>query len=110
MANFIYCFYSFSFGCTGSCLGFCTWAFSSHGEQGLLSSCRMRPSHCGDFSCHGAQALGDVAFSNYDMQALEQDVQVVVVEGASFREAWGIFTEQLAGGLLTTGPPGKSKI
>lgn len=75
MANFIYCFYSFSFGCTGSCLGFCTWAYSSRGVQGLLSSARMRPSHCGDFSCRGAQALGDVGLhTSHDMQALEQDV------------------------------------
>ena len=30
-------------------------AFSSYGDQGLLSSCGARASHCGDFSCWGAQ-------------------------------------------------------
>ena len=31
---------------------------SSCGKQGLLSSCGVRASHCGGFSCFGAQALG----------------------------------------------------
>ena len=32
----------------------CAWAFSSCSEQGLLSSCGARASHCGGFSCCGA--------------------------------------------------------
>ena len=32
--------------------------FSSCGEQGLLSSCSAWASHCGGFSCCGAQAVG----------------------------------------------------
>ena len=42
----------------------CCWlpwvfvAFSSCGEQGLLSSCSARASRCGGFSCRGAWALG----------------------------------------------------
>ena len=31
--------------------------FSSCGEWGLLSSCGIRASHCGGFSCHRAPAL-----------------------------------------------------
>ena len=31
--------------------------FSSCGELGLLSSCGIRASHCGGFSCHRAPAL-----------------------------------------------------
>ena len=35
-------------------------AFSSCGEKGLLSSCSVRTSHCGGFSCWGAWVLGRV--------------------------------------------------
>ena len=38
------------------CVGF----FSSCGEWGLLSSCGAWTSHCSDFSCYGAWALGHV--------------------------------------------------
>ena len=31
-------------------LGCCVWAFSSCGEQGLLSSCRVWVPHCSGFS------------------------------------------------------------
>ena len=39
-------------------LGLCcdTWAFSSCGEKGLLSSCGAWASHCRGSSCYGAQA------------------------------------------------------
>ena len=39
-------------------LGLCwyLWAFSSCGEQGLLSRCGAQASHRGGFSCYGAQA------------------------------------------------------
>ena len=41
-----------------------TRAFSSCSEQGLLSSCGVRASHCGGFSCCRAQALGHICFSS----------------------------------------------
>ena len=44
--NFIYLLV---FGCTGSLL--LGGLFSNCSEQGLLSSCDMRASHCGGFSC-----------------------------------------------------------
>ena len=34
------------------------WAFSSFGEQGLLSSCDAQASHCIGCFCCGSQALG----------------------------------------------------
>ena len=55
--------------------------FSSCGEQGLLSSCRAGTSHCGGFSCWGAQAPGHVG-------------TVVVVHGLSCSTACGIFPDQ----------------
>lgn len=42
-------------GCAGSLL--LHGPFSSCGEQGLPSSCSVRPSRCGGFSRRGAQAL-----------------------------------------------------
>ena len=36
----------------------CVWAFSSCGQQRLLSSCGVQASHYGGFSCCRAQALG----------------------------------------------------
>ena len=41
-------------------LGLCCYmrAFSSCSEQGLLSSCGARASHCSGFSCHKAWVLG----------------------------------------------------
>ena len=44
--------------------------FSSCREQGLLSSCGMRDSHCSDFSC-GSQALGCSGFSSWNSWTLE---------------------------------------
>ena len=39
-------------------LGCYVWAFSNYGEWRLLSHCSVQASHCGSFSCCGAQALG----------------------------------------------------
>ena len=36
----------------------CVWAFYSCGEQQLLFHCSTQASHCGGFSCCGAQTLG----------------------------------------------------
>ena len=59
-------------------LNCCSWAFSSCGQQGLLSSCRVQASHCGYFSSFGAQDLGCAS-------------SVVVACGLSCSEASGIF-------------------
>ena len=42
----------------------CARAFSSCGEQGLLSSWGAQASHCGGFSCCRAWALGHAGFSS----------------------------------------------
>ena len=48
-------------------VGLCcyTQAFSSCSEWGLLPSWSVWASHCGDFSCCGARALGHEGFSSY---------------------------------------------
>ena len=48
--------YSFTFGWLGLCC--CSRAFSSLGEQGLLSSCGGQALHSRGFSCREAWALG----------------------------------------------------
>ena len=53
--------YLFIFGCAGSLL--LCGLFSRCGEWGLLSSCSMRSSHCGGFSCCRAGALGHAGLS-----------------------------------------------
>ena len=47
-------------------LGLCCYvqAFSSCGEQGLLSSCGVWASHSGGFSCCRTPVLGHTGFSN----------------------------------------------
>ena len=54
-------------------LGLCFFegAFSSCGEQGLLSSCHVWASHGRGFSCCGAWALGQASFSSFGSWALE---------------------------------------
>ena len=89
---------------TGLGLCCCARAFSSCSDWGLLSSCHVRASHCGGFSCCRAQAV-------------DEWVSVVVVHGLNCPVACEIFSDQglnphpssleLAGGFLTTGPPGK---
>ena len=91
----------------------CARAFSSCGEPGLLfiAVCELL-SHCGGFSCCRAQALGAWA-------------SVVVARRLSSCGAWAYLlcgmwdlpglglepvSPALAGGFLTTVPPGKSLI
>ena len=47
----------------------CMWTFSSCIEQGLLSSCCARVSHCSGFSCCRVQLLGCTGFSSCGAQA-----------------------------------------
>ena len=48
----------------------CVHAFSSCGEQGLLSSYSAWASHCSGFSCPRAQALGCMGFSSCGIRGL----------------------------------------
>ena len=71
-------------------------------QAGATLGCGVRASHCGGFSCCGAQALQCTG-------------SVVVAHGLSCSVACGIFLDQgsnpvspaLAGGFLTTEPSGK---
>ena len=63
------------------CVFVAAQAFSSCGKWELLSSCGVRASHCGGFSCYGALTLGTQA-------------SVVVDCGLSCPETCGIFPNQ----------------
>ena len=77
----------------------CVWAFSSCCKWGLLSSCDAWASCGGGFFCYGAQIFGPAAL-------------VVVIHRLSYG-VWDLLrpgikpvSPALAGGFLTTGPPG----
>ena len=78
------------------------WAFSSCGKWGLLSSCFVRPSHYGGFSCCGAWVLGYSGFSGCGARAQ-------LTHGMWDLPRPGIKLVSLAfqGVFLTTGPIGK---
>ena len=70
----------------------CTWAFSSCGEQGLLSSWSLRASHCGSFSCR-APALEPQTSAAADLR-LQSAGLVIVAHGLCCPTALGIFLGQ----------------
>ena len=95
------------FGCPGSSLQH--GLFSICSEQGLLFSCSVRASHCSGFSGCRVQALGHTGFSSCSSQALEHRLSCpmackIIVSGPEIEP----MPPALAGGFLTTGPPGKS--
>ena len=65
----------------------CTWAFSSCGKRGLLSSCSAWSSHCDGFSCGRAQ----LSCGMWNLP------------GPGIKPV----SPALAGGFFTTEPPGK---
>ena len=75
----------------------CTHAFSTCGQWGLLSSYSAWASHCGGFSCRGAQAVGCMGFSSFSVVAadwLQSTGSVVVVHGPRCPVTCGIFPDQ----------------
>ena len=70
---FFVCFFNLA------ALGLHCWehllAFSSCSEQGLLSSCGTRASHCHGVSHCRAQALGRASFSSWSYWAVEPQAQ-----------------------------------
>ena len=78
----VFLMHLFIFGCAGSSLLYmhCCTPFSSCGEQGPMSSCGTRASHCSGFSRRA--------------QALEHVGSVVVAHGLSCPIARGIFPDQ----------------
>ena len=91
--------YLFVFDCTR------TWLlcglFSSCGELGLLSSCGVRASHCGGFSCCGtwahASVVGHVGSTAQLLPGI-WDLPDPEIE---------LMSPALADGFFTTEPPGK---
>ena len=75
--------------------------FSSCGEQGLLSSCGVRASHCGGFSCCGtwarASVVGHVGSTAQLLPGI-WDLPDPEIE---------LMSPALADGFFTTEPPGK---
>ena len=90
----------------------CT-AFSSCGDQGATLCCDMRASHCGGFSL---QSTGSrrVGFSSCGSWAPDAQAQQLWLTGlvaprhvGSSRPGLEPVSPALAGGFLTTAPPGK---
>ena len=102
----------------------CSLAFSSCGERGLLYRCGAWASHCGGFSCCGAQALGTWAsvvsargLSSCGSQALEHRLSSCGAWAYLLRCMWDLpqpgiepVSPALAGRFSITAPPGKPNI
>ena len=99
---FLFVFYLFIYGCTGSSL-LCLRAFSSCSKQGLLSGCGAK-----------IRLLIAVASLVAEHGALGVGVSVVEANGLSCPTVCGIFPDQgsnlcpLHWQAYSTGPPGKS--
>ena len=98
-------------------LGLCchAWTFSSCGEWGICSSCGVWASPCVVFSCFGTPILAPLGFSNCGSQPLEYWLSSCGALAWFPGGMWNLprpgirpVTSTLAGGFLTTGPPGKS--
>ena len=92
--------YLFICGCAGCSL--LRRAYSSWGDQGLLSSCSVW-AHCGGFSCCRTWALGCTGFSSCGAWA-----QLCCSLWNLPRPGIECMSPVLAGRFLTTGLPGKS--
>ena len=91
-------------------------------QTGATLRCGARASHCGGFSCCGAQALGARAsvvvahgLSSCGSRALERRLSSCGARAQLLRGLWDLpgpglepVSPALAGGFLTTAPPGKS--
>ena len=100
----------------------CVWAFSICGERVAALRCGARASYCGGFSCCRAWALGTWAsvvvacgLSSCGLRALEYRLSSCGARAWLLRGMWDLpgpglepVSPALAGGFLTTVPPGKS--
>ena len=116
---FIIYFYLF-FGCTGSLL--LRTVFLQLRQVGVTLRCGAQASHCGGFSCCRAWALGVWAsvvvargLSSCGLRALERRLSSCGARAQLLRGMWDLPRPgleppslALAGGFLTTAPPGKS--
>ena len=109
-------FFNFIFIHFWLCWVFVTvWLFSSCGQRGLLSTCSVRASHYGGFSCCRAQALGDSGFGScggwaqLELRLNSCDVWALLPHSMWDLPGSGIepVSPAFAGGVFTTEPPGK---
>ena len=118
---FIFNFFIFYFGCVGSSL-LCA-GFLQLRRVGATLCCGAQASHCGGLSSCGAWALGVRAsvvaackLSSCGMRALEHaDFSSCGARAQLLHSMWDLsgpgfepVSPALAGGFLTTAPPGKS--
>ena len=118
---FIYLFmYLFIFGCIGSSLP--RAGFLQLRRAGATLRCSVQAFHCGGFSCCRARALGMQAsvvvacgLSSCGSQALERRLNSCGARALLPHSMWDLpgpglepTSPALAGGFLTTAPPGKS--
>ena len=118
---FPFFFFQFIFGCTGSSL--LSASFLQLWRVGATLRCGARASHCGGFSCCGAQALGAWAsvlaahgLGSCGSRALECRLSSCGARAQLLCSMWDLpgpglepLSPALAGGFLTTVPPGKSR-
>ena len=102
----------------------CARAFSSCGERGLLFIAVRGLLICGGFPCCGARGLGAWAsvivargLRSCGSRALEHRLSSCGAQASLLRGMWDLpgprikpVSPALAGGFLTTAPPGKSKL
>ena len=112
-------FYLFIFGCIG-CSLLCA-GFLQLRRAGATLCCGARASHCSGFPCCGTWALGTWAsavaargLSSCGSQALERRLSSCGAWAQLLRGMWDLpgpgpepVSPALAGGFLTTAPPGK---
>ena len=116
--KFIYLFIYF-FGCVGSSL--LRAGFLKLRRAGATLRCGAWASHCGGFSCCGAQALGArasvVVARRLRARALERRLNSCDAQAYLLCSMWDLpgpgiepMSPALAGRFLTTAPPGKSHV
>ena len=110
-----------TFGCIGSSL--LRMGFPQLRRAGGTLCCGAWPSHCGGFSCCGVRALGTRAsvavahrLSTCGSRALERRLSSRGTRAQLLHGMWDLpgpglepMSPALAGGFLTTAPPGKSQ-
>ena len=119
--KFLLLFFKFYFWLHGSSLLLA--GFLQLGRAGATLRCCAWASHCGGFSCCGAQALGTRAtvvvahgLSSCGSQALEHRLSSCGARAQLLRGMWDLpgprlepVSPALEGGFLITEPPGKSQ-
>ena len=103
-------FFLHFFGCVGSSL--LRAGFLQLRGAGATLHCAARASHCGGFSCCGAQVLGAGASIVVARRLSSCGARALLLRGMWDLPGPGIepVSPALAGGFLTTAPPGKSDL